>query len=135
MSTFTNHFRVQPCISRNCLTGGIARSFARICSKFYNNLAFHSKMSMRFRHLLPPAIFLLTLCNVSLAQRSGYKPVYAQDSLAGFDEESAKKMAFEEGALGDNFKTFMDVMKRRFINGKYNLDPIVEYADFPSDLL
>src|SRR5688572_26274732 len=76
---------------------------------------------MSFRHLLLPAIFLLTFCNSATGQ-NGAK--YYGDSLKGFDEKGFKAAAQAEGLSGSAFKWYIDVQKRNYINEKYNLlDP------------
>ena len=46
---------------------------------------------------------------------------FSSDSLKGFDETSAKQAALNAACYGDEFKVYMYVAKRHYIDGKYNL--------------
>jgi gliding motility-associated-like protein len=53
--------------------------------------------------------------------------IFSSDSLVGFDESAAQQGAFSIGAYGEEFKVYMHVQKRYFIDAKYNLiKPIKE---------
>ncbi len=47
--------------------------------------------------------------------------IFSSDSLVGFDESAAQQGAFSIGAYGEEFKAYMHVHKRHFIDAKYNL--------------
>jgi gliding motility-associated-like protein len=47
--------------------------------------------------------------------------IFSSDSLVGFDESAAQQAAFNIGAYGEEFKVYMHVEKRQFIDAKYNL--------------
>jgi hypothetical protein len=83
---------------------------------------------MSFRHLLFPAILLLTFCNSVTAQK-GAK--FFGDSLKGFDEKGHEAIATAEGLSGARFLGYMNAQKRHYIDVKYNLtDPDANYT-FP----
>lgn len=47
--------------------------------------------------------------------------VFTQDSLKGFDEVTAGKMATQNNCFGNEYKSYMYKAKRKFINEKYHL--------------
>lgn len=47
--------------------------------------------------------------------------IFSQDSIAGFDEQSASAGAFAENFFGDEYKVFMYRAKRTYIKQKYGL--------------
>lgn len=49
--------------------------------------------------------------------------VFDADSLAGFDEDVAKKGAAAAGCVGYEYKVYMSYQKRAYINAKYNIKP------------
>jgi gliding motility-associated-like protein len=49
--------------------------------------------------------------------------VFPSDSLAGFDEDAAKKEALNRGFFGSEYHVIMYSMKRNFINQKYGFTP------------
>ncbi len=64
-------------------------------------------------------LMVLLLTQFTFAQRNGFHG----DSLAGFDEEAAKKSALSEGFFGNEFPVRMAQMKRSYINAKYGIQP------------
>jgi len=48
---------------------------------------------------------------------------FSNDSLKGFDEQAARLSAISEGFLGDEFPVRMNMLKRQYINAKYDLIP------------
>lgn len=71
-------------------------------------------------------VLILTMLFTSmLAQRSQVvilgNAQFGGDSLAGFDEEAARKAALSEGFYGNEFPVRMYKYKREFVNAKYNL--------------
>ncbi len=51
----------------------------------------------------------------------GQKNQIFNDSLAGFDEDAAKRSALSEGFFGNEYPVRMNGLKRQYINAKYNL--------------
>ncbi|MGZ3884379.1 MAG: hypothetical protein ACXVPD_09290, partial [Bacteroidia bacterium] len=76
---------------------------------------------------LAALMLLLTVTGIKaqVAERSNspfpLSYVFDTDSLAGFDEELAKQVAFNEGFFGEEFKVYMYRAKRNYINAKYNI--------------
>jgi gliding motility-associated-like protein len=70
----------------------------------------------------------LVMCGGLAAQQKFYG-----DSLSGFDENSAKQAAFQNGCFGKEFNVYMEYAKRNYIKAKYNLksNP-VKVQDWPS---
>ncbi len=73
------------------------------------------------RTLFLLAIILLAQISFSQNKTIQYNHIFSSDSLAGFDEEAAKRSAISEGFLGEEFKVRMWGLKRNYINSKYNL--------------
>ncbi|MCX8081705.1 MAG: hypothetical protein N3F09_10770, partial [Bacteroidia bacterium] len=65
-------------------------------------------------------IILFALASLKLQSQENRYHNYG-DSLAGFDENSAKQAAFQNGCFGKEFNVFMEFAKRNYIKAKYNL--------------
>lgn len=55
--------------------------------------------------------------------------IFTQDSLVGFDENTAKTMALQNNCFGGEFKSFMYKAKRKFINDKYHVGHVHNMND------
>ena len=65
---------------------------------------------------------MLAKMNAQEASRVRYQ-YFSNDSLKGFDEQAARMSAISEGFLGDEFPIRMNMLKRQYINAKYDLVP------------
>ncbi|MES2515494.1 MAG: gliding motility-associated C-terminal domain-containing protein [Bacteroidota bacterium] len=69
-------------------------------------------------------VFLGTLFlhSTKLKAQTKVNYVFAQDSLAGFNEQQAKQIATSKNLVGREFKFYMYKAKREFVNHKYQLN-------------
>lgn len=82
-------------------------------------------MSKINKSLLFLFIASLAIFNKSWGQSPGLNPlvlhIFNQDSLRGFDENSARAIAINDRCFGNEFKVRMFQLKRQFVDNKYNL--------------
>jgi len=78
---------------------------------------------MKIRNLIGAVAILTLAFNTVSAQIEGrgrYQ-FFNNDSLRGFDEDAARRSAISEGFVGQEFPVRMNILKRRYINDKFNL--------------
>ncbi len=62
-----------------------------------------------------------TLLSTNIKAQTPVNYVFTQDSLSGYDEESAKNIALSKHLVGKEYKFYMYTSKREFIDHKYHL--------------
>ena len=85
---------------------------------------------MKKTTLLLILINLLFCATFAQTQSNFTNYIFSSDSLNGFDEELAKKAAFNEGFFGSEYKVYMYRAKRTFINTRYNIQDLVTHSEF-----
>lgn len=73
------------------------------------------------KYILVLIIVVARLAGFSQVSLPFHQYAFASDSLAGFDEEAARNAALREEFVGEELKVRMFMLKRQFINNKYNL--------------
>jgi gliding motility-associated-like protein len=61
-----------------------------------------------------------------------YMYVFPSDSIAGFNEAAAQQDALSRKCFGNEYHFFLYTEKRRYINAKYNLTPVVSIPNSTS---
>ncbi len=59
--------------------------------------------------------------STTVTQKNIYAGHFGGDSLAGFDEDAAKKATLSEGFFGAEFPVHMFALKRSYVNSKYGI--------------
>src|SRR5882724_9295273 len=68
------------------------------------------------------AILMVQLAGAQVESVSrGHYQYFNNDSLAGFDEDLARRSAIHDGFLGEEYPVRMNQLKRQYINSKFNL--------------
>jgi len=84
---------------------------------------------MRYNLFKPFAVIICMMFGYTICgqQNSSFIKalyVFSSDSLDGFDENAASVSALESGCVGNEYKFYMYLQKRKYINKKYGIkDP------------